>query len=226
MGRSLVNGTFHKGREGHLYGAARIDSIIIPDFFHSLRARQNIDLSDPATSPVRVFRDKDGKLTAIDNLGRLLLYQQRGHALVDVEVLDESSGFTRRQAEDMATAYAIRTDCATVEQALDFFDRHHLNRSEVYERGLLTPRRDGSPSPAAQIAWNLHVHASKPLRKRLAEGGISLDHASRIADLAPGDTEAQQYALRQLDSKRRFKWDTIEKRVVKFIDKRLQKFID
>lgn len=225
-GRSLVGGTYHQGQEGRVYGAARIDSIKLPAMFTSERARQNIDLTDPATAPVRVFRDLEGNLTAMDNLGRLMLYSQRGHELVDVEVVDETDAFTRQQAEDAALAYAIRTDCTTVEQALDYFDRHHLNRVEVYERGLLTPQRDGAPTPAAQIAWNLHTKAGKPLRKRLAEGGISLDHAARIADLAPSDTEAQQYALRQLDSKRKYKWETIEKRVQKFQDDRLQKYID
>ncbi len=225
-GRGLVGGTYHQGQEGHVYGAARISSIKLPAMFTSERARQNIDLTDPATKPVRVFRDREGNLTAMDNLGRLMLYSQRGHELVDVEVVDETDGVTRQQAEDAAMAYAIRTDCATVEQALDYFDRHHLNRAEVYERGLLTPQRDGTASPAAQIAWNLHTKAGKPLRKRLAEGGITLDHAARIADLAPSDTEAQNYALRQLDSKRKYKWETIEKRVQKFQDDRLQKYID
>lgn len=225
-GRGLVGGTYHQGQEGHVYGAARISSIKLPAMFTSERARQNIDLTDPATKPLRVFRDREGNLTAMDNLGRLMLYRERGHELVDVEVVDETNEFTRQQAEDAALAYAIRHDCATVEQALDYFDRHHLNRAEVYEQGLLTPQRDGTDSPAAQIAWNLHTKAGKPLRKRLAEGGISLDHAARIADLAPSDTEAQQYALRQLDSKRKYKWETIEKRVQKFQDDRLQKYID
>ena len=224
-GKGLVNGVYHEGENGRIYGAVPIAGLKVADFFRSERARQNVDMHDTSTSPVLVFRDKSGNMTAIANLGRLVSGSQRGNKFVDVEIIDESKSFTSAHAADRALEYAMRTNNATPEQILAYFTRTGMKRATVYERGLIPPGADGALPSAAQIAWNIHERACPRLRSLVQKGEIDIDTAMRIADMAPSDVEAQNYIIKLKQSTRNFKWATIEKRARKFIADKFNDFV-